>query len=128
MANGPGFPIDTAYEPILSRQDLAREFSDSQASERSRKAALKVVDTIGSHQNDEGPTNIILCEHVASCLGIGEAFGGYGYVGYSSFSHFQGTMLLLDKKNISISWETKFMGDVRHLSEEHQKPPLTSAY
>lgn len=108
-------PIDTSYEPIVPRNKLTREFSDGQAAERAQRAATAIRETL------DGP--ILFCGHGASCLGIGQAFGTGGYVGYSSFSHFR-----LHEKDGHCSWKTVEFGDVSHLSKKLRRQSLDSAW
>ena len=105
------FPIDLQYQPIMPRHMLQPEWSDGDAAARSRKAASVI------RQNLDGP--ILFCGHGASCLGIAQAFSGSGYVGYSSFSHF-----IFDGN----AWNVEAMGDVSHLSSQHAKESIASAW
>lgn len=105
------FPVDLAYQPVMAKSQLKRERGDAEASKRSKRVATAVRKTL------EGP--ILFCGHGASCLGIAEAFGDYGYVGYSSFSHY-----VLDGDK----WQVKASGDVSHLSDKLRKQSLESAW
>jgi len=105
------FPIDADYTPVMQKHDLKREWSDGDAADRSRLVATNTRNTL------DGP--ILFCGHGASCLGIAEAFGDSGYVGYSSFSHY-----VLDGGK----WKVKASGDVSHLSEKLRKQSLASAW
>ena len=107
-----GFPIDVDYEPVLTKSQLRRERGDGEAARRSSRVVTTIRNTL------EGP--ILFCGHGASCLGIAEAFGDFGYVGYSSFSHY---VLSGDNK-----WKVKVSGDVSHLSNELRKQSLESAW
>lgn len=106
------FPIDLSYTPVTAKQHLQREYSDGDAAERSRQVANTLRNRL------QGP--ILFCGHGASCLGISEAFGGSGYVGYSSFSHYV--------LNANDEWKVKTFNDVSHLSKELQKQSLASAW
>lgn len=103
--------IDLDYQPILQRNQLSPESSDSTAAERAGNVAQKVRESL------DGP--ILFCGHGASCLGIGQAFGGSGYVGYTSISHFA----FHDNH-----WSVMKMGDVSHLSEKIRNESLNSAW
>jgi transcription factor C subunit 7 len=105
------FDIDVDYKPIMSREQLVEEHSDRSAAARSRRVATILRETL------DGP--ILFCGHGASCLGIGEAFGGSGYVGYSSLSHFSFN---------GQGWSVLKMGDVSHLSEKLRNQSLSSAW
>lgn len=80
------FPrIDFHYAPVLRRSHLPqKEWSDSSAAQRARRAGLEV------RRRLEG--TILFVGHGASCLGLVEAFGSGGYVGYCSLSHFHQTI------------------------------------
>jgi transcription factor C subunit 7 len=105
------FPIDVDYRPVVSREELRPERSDGEAAERSRRVALILRERL------QGP--ILFCGHGASCLGITNAFGGSGYVGYSSLSHFR-----RDDKG----WHVVTMGDVSFLSEHLKRQSEASAW
>lgn len=107
------FDIDLDYVPVLQKDELKREWSDGDAANRSRRVATAVRNKL------DGP--ILFCGHGASCLGIAQAFGGGGYVGYSSFSHY-----VLDDDNNT--WNVMAFGDVSHLSEQLRKQSLASAW
>jgi broad specificity phosphatase PhoE len=109
-----GFPIHVDYEPVMTKSQLRREQGDWEAARRSTRVATTIRNTL------DGP--ILFCGHGASCLGIAEAFGDSGYVGYSSFSH---CVLTSAGKN---KWQVKASGDVSHLSRELRKQSLESAW
>ena len=107
------FPIDVEYKPVMKREDLRQEYSDSAAARRAGDTALTL------RRRLEG--SILFCGHGASCLGIGNAFGGSGYVGYSSISHFQ-------NNGSAGAWTNIKMGDVSNLDKDLQKQSLASAW
>eukprot|EP00413_Alexandrium_margalefii_P045671 CAMPEP_0204596624 /NCGR_PEP_ID=MMETSP0661-20131031/53344_1 /ASSEMBLY_ACC=CAM_ASM_000606 /TAXON_ID=109239 /ORGANISM="Alexandrium margalefi, Strain AMGDE01CS-322" /LENGTH=205 /DNA_ID=CAMNT_0051607243 /DNA_START=28 /DNA_END=642 /DNA_ORIENTATION=+ len=72
--------VDTSYAPAVTRDRLSAEFGDGQAARRAAEAARAVRERLDGR--------ILFVGHGASCLGIAEAFGGAGYVGYTSLSHF----------------------------------------
>jgi len=72
----PGF-----WDAGVPREKLHREWSEGDEADRSRRAVAALRDRL------DGP--ILFCGFGPSCLGISKAFGGGGYVGYSSFSHFR---------------------------------------
>jgi len=109
-----GFPVDVKYEPVMSRDKLQREFGDGVAADRSKKVA-----TLLRQRLRDGA--ILFCGHGASCLGIANAFGGSGYVGYSSLSHFR-------RDDKSGKWNAITMGDVTHLSGDLKRQSLDSAW
>lgn len=111
LASEKNFPIDTDFIPAIPRDKLRPEWGDGDAADRSRKATSELRERL------DGP--ILFCGHGASCLGIAEAFGGSGYVGYSSFSQF-----ILEGG----SWTVQAMGDVSHLSDKYAKESLASAW
>ena len=96
--------IDTAYVPCVARSDIPAEHSDGQAARRAHAAALAVRKRL------RGP--ILLVGHGASCLGLVQAFGGSGYVGYTSLSHFARDA---DVGRWALRGE---QGDVSHLSDK----------
>eukprot|EP00929_Paragymnodinium_shiwhaense_P000223 TRINITY_DN100470_c0_g1_i1.p1 TRINITY_DN100470_c0_g1~~TRINITY_DN100470_c0_g1_i1.p1 ORF type:complete len:218 (+),score=27.94 TRINITY_DN100470_c0_g1_i1:61-714(+) len=105
------FPVDTSYTPAVTRSQLRAEYGDGQAARRASQAARSVRSTL------VGP--ILFCGHGASCLGIAEAFGGDGYIGYTSLTRFA--------KDGGGQW--KVVGpfnDVSHLSD--QRTSLASAF
>ncbi|CAJ1930857.1 unnamed protein product [Cylindrotheca closterium] len=105
------FPIDLDYPPVMTRNELSYEAGDSVAARRAGGTASTLrKHLIGS---------ILFCGHGASCLGIGQAFGGSGYVGYSSVSHFT---------HDGSRWTIVKLGDVSHLSKDLQDQSLSSAY
>lgn len=107
----PSIDIDVAYEPVISRSAIAPEHGDGQAAERARAAA------IGVRRRLSGP--LLLVGHGASCLGLVSAFGGSGYVGYTSLSHFT--------REEGGEWRLQGQqGDVSHLSD--QATALRSAW
>ena len=99
------FPrIDTSYTPVLERTALTEEHSDGQAARRAFAAARAVRERL------DGP--VLLVGHGASCLGLVQAFGGSGYVGYTSLTRFRreaggGEWALVGE-----------LGDVSHLSDQ----------
>ena len=105
------FPIDVDYTPVMTKEELQREYSDGDAAERSKRVATILRNKL------QGP--ILFCGHGASCLGIAQAFGDSGYVGYSSFSHYY-----FDGRK----WTVKASGDVSHLSDTLRKQSLASAW
>jgi broad specificity phosphatase PhoE len=105
------FPIDLEYRPVVSREELRPERGDGDAAARSRRVAWTL------RQRLRGP--ILFCGHGASCLGITAAFGGRGYVGYSSFSHF---------RRDANGWHAVTMGDVSFLSEHLKRLSEASAW
>mmetsp|Transcript_31632 Transcript_31632/g.38725 ORF Transcript_31632/g.38725 Transcript_31632/m.38725 type:complete len:224 (+) Transcript_31632:91-762(+) len=105
-------PIDLSYCPVMDRSMLKKEGSDCDAADRSGMVATSLRGKL------EGP--ILFCGHGASCLGIMEAFGGSGYVGYSSLTHFR-----WDQRGC---WEMMLRGDVSHLSEDLKRQSLESAW
>lgn len=108
------FPIDLDYQPVMTKQELKREWSDDDAADHSFRVAIAIRNTLNG--------SILFCEHGASCLGIAQAFGGCGYVGYSSFSHYA----ILEGNN---RWITQHRpGDVSHLSDKLRKQSLNSAW
>ena len=112
LAKDAGFPIDVDYEPVLTKSQLQRERGDGEAARRSSMVATTIRNTLKGC--------ILFCGHGASCLGIAEAFGDSGYVGYSSVSHY---VLNGDNK-----WTVQQSGDVSHLSNELRKQSLESAW
>ena len=108
------FPrVDTSYVPAVELSELKPEHSDAAAAHRAHDAALAVRERL------DGP--ILYVGHGASCLGLVQAFGGSGYVGYTSVSHFtrdlDGTgQWVLDGA----------LGEVSHLSD--QRTALGSAW
>ena len=57
---------------------------------------------------------ILFVGHGASCLGLVQAFGGSGYVGYTSLSHFRSEGL-----DAGSQWVLQGeQGDVSHLSDK----------
>ncbi|KAL3942686.1 MAG: hypothetical protein SGBAC_003170 [Bacillariaceae sp.] len=103
------FPIDLDYQPVMTRGDLTFEADDSAAATRAGGTASTLRKQL------KGP--ILFCGHGPSCLGIGQAFGGSGYVGYSSVSHFT-----YDGSR----WTTVKMSDVSHLSKDLREQSLAS--
>lgn len=106
------FPsIDTTYEPVTPRSQIKPEVGDGQAARRARDTA------IGVRRKLCGP--LLLVGHGASCLGLVEAFGGAGYVGYTSLTHFL--------RDVGSEWRLQGeQGDVSHLSD--QATALNSAW
>mmetsp|Transcript_61950 Transcript_61950/g.135486 ORF Transcript_61950/g.135486 Transcript_61950/m.135486 type:complete len:230 (+) Transcript_61950:65-754(+) len=104
--------IDLTYEPSVSRRDLRQEYGDGQAARRAGAAASQVQQRLRG--------NILFVGHGASCLGIAEAFGGDGYVGYTSLSEFR-------RSSKTGRWQPfgRF-GDVSHLSDPETS--LNSAF
>jgi broad specificity phosphatase PhoE len=102
------FPrIDPDYSPVMPRDELPKsEWSDGAAAYRAAKVAKQVHSSLGG--------NVLFIGHGASCLGLVQAFGAEGYVGYCSLSHFQwtsdgtkgGTWRLVGR-----------LGEVSHLSD-----------
>lgn len=75
------FPrIDSGYAPVMRQADLGVERSDGQAAARACDTAQSVLTRLTG--------NLLFVGHGASCLGLVEAFGASGYVGYASLSHF----------------------------------------
>ena len=108
------FPrVDPLYVPIMTAAQLSREHGDGQAARRAGQAAKEVRDRL------EGP--ILFAGHGASCLGLVEAFGGGGYVGYVSLSHFT-------QSGNGSRWQTVKQGDVGHLSRALARQSLDSAW
>eukprot|EP00980_Cylindrotheca_fusiformis_P007660 scaffold1605_cov141-Cylindrotheca_fusiformis.AAC.23 len=106
------FPtLDQEYQPIMTREQLSQEYGDQSAALRSKRVSRILRERLN------GP--ILFCGHGASCLGIGEAFGGSGYVGYSSLSHFS-----FDGQQ----WSVRKMGDVSHLSKKLRSQSISSAW
>jgi broad specificity phosphatase PhoE len=105
------FPIDLDYQPVMTRNELSFEAGDSVAARRAGGTASTLRKQL------KGP--ILFCGHGASCLGIGQAFGGSGYVGYTSVSHFT-----YDGSR----WTTVKAGDVSHLSKDLQDQSFSSAW
>lgn len=103
--------LDVHYQPVMTREQLCEEHSDRSAASRSKQVAIVLREQL------DGP--ILFCGHGASCLGIGEVFGGAGYVGYSSLSHFS---------NNGNGWSVQKMGDVSHLSKKLRNQSLSSAW
>lgn len=97
------FPnVDPSYVPVVPRAELCAESSDGVAARRAGACAKCVREHIA------GP--ILFVGHGASCLGIVEAFGGQGYIGYTSFTH-----SVLD----GLKWRiVGVQGDVSHLSDQ----------
>ncbi|CAE7687805.1 unnamed protein product, partial [Symbiodinium pilosum] len=95
------FPaVDADYVPVVARSQLRAEYSDSQAAVRAARAATALREQLTGR--------IVFVGHGASCLGVAEAFGQHGYVGYTSLTHFvrDGT-----------SWKVQGrFNDVAHLS------------
>merc|ERR1719195_217669 len=92
--------VDPAYESVVSRGQLSAEFGDGQAARRAARAVLAVRERLRGR--------IVFIGHGASCLGIAEAFGGGGYVGYTSLTHFS---------DAGGRWRVVgAFGDVSHLS------------
>lgn len=110
--NDEKIPIDLTYQPVMTRQDLQTEFHDGQAAHRARDFALQLRVQL------DGP--ILLCGHGASCLGMAQAFGAQGYVGYASISQFR-------KDQNGGAWQVVQFGDVSHL-DELQRQALDSAW
>ena len=97
--------VDAAYVPAVARADLRVEHGDSEAAARARAAALAVRARLA------GP--VLFVGHGASCLGIVEAFGASGYVGYTSLTRFE------QRGGPSGSWVLEgALGDVSHLSDQ----------
>ena len=113
------FPrIDAAYEPVVRRDELRRERGDGEAARRAERAAAEVSRRVQAEQPGQ-PSCVLFVGHGASCLGIVEAFGGHGYVGYTSLSRFDAAG--------SGGWRlVGRMGDVAHLSD--QATALGSAF
>ncbi|CAK0808635.1 unnamed protein product [Prorocentrum cordatum] len=109
-----GAAIDLEYEPVVDAGSLSPEFSDGQAATRAARAASKVRENLG------GRPGILFCGHGASCLGIVEAFGGCGYIGYCSLSRFARQV---EGRQWSCVGE---QGDVSHLSDK--RTSLNSAF
>lgn len=107
------FPrIDTTYSPVVTRDELRVEYSDGQAAARARSATLAVCDKLGG--------NLLFVGHGASCLGIVAAFGGSGYIGYTTLSHFR-------REKDGESWRlVGELGDASHLTD--QRTALGSAW
>lgn len=105
------FSVDLDYEPVMTKSQLRRDRGDREASKRSKTVVTAIRKTL------VGP--ILFCGHGATCLGIAEAFGDFGYVGYSSFSHY-----ILDGDQ----WKVQASGDVSHLSSGLRKQSLDSAW
>lgn len=97
------FPlVDVNYRPVMTRQALPKsEWSDGAAARRSAAVAKNVQSRLGG--------TILFVGHGASCLGLVQAFGAQGYVGYCSLTHFQ----LVDGK-----WRLVGpLGNVSHLGD-----------
>ena len=77
--------IDHDYQPVMSSDELpgsnGGEWGDSAAARRACNVAQTIQRRLGG--------NILFVGHGASCLGLVNAFGGEGYVGYCSLTHFQ---------------------------------------
>mmetsp|Transcript_4829 Transcript_4829/g.13323 ORF Transcript_4829/g.13323 Transcript_4829/m.13323 type:complete len:218 (-) Transcript_4829:171-824(-) len=102
--------VDTLYEPVVASEHLSAEYGDGQAARRAAQAARAVRERLDGR--------ILFVGHGASCLGIAEAFGGVGYVGYTSLSHFTAR---------GGEWrQLGHLGDVAHLSD--QRTALASAF
>jgi broad specificity phosphatase PhoE len=112
LATETNLPVDTDYKPAVQISDLSKEYSDSECASRARQAVLDV------RKDLEG--SILFCGHGASCLGIAEAFGSRGYIGYSSFCHF--------RQASNGKWKALDFGDVSHLEGELRKQSLSSAW
>jgi len=106
------FPsIDRSYDPVVPRSEIPLEHGDGQAAKRACAAATDV------RQRLSGP--LLLVGHGASCLGLVQAFGGSGYVGYTSLSHFA--------REDGGEWRLRGQqGDVSHLTD--QATALRSAW
>ena len=108
------FPrIDRAYAPVVPVAELRPERGDGEAARRAAKAAAAVRERLG-------PGPVLFCGHGASCLGIVRAFGGSGYVGYVSLSHF---------RRESAGWrQVGELGDTSHLPPELARQSRESAF
>ena len=108
------FPrIDKTYEPVVPVAELRPERGDSEAARRAAKAAAAVRERLG-------PGPVLICGHGASCLGVVGAFGGSGYVGYVSLSHF---------RRESGGWrQVGELGDTSHLPPELARQSRESAF
>ena len=108
------FPrVDTSYVPAVALSELQPEHGDAAAARRARAAALAVRERL------DGP--ILYVGHGASCLGLVQAFGGSGYVGYTSVSHFTS-----DPAGTGQWVLDGALGEVSHLSD--QRTALGSAW
>ena len=102
--------VDTSYRPVVNPSSLHSEYGDGQAAHRASAAASAVREALDGR--------ILFVGHGASCLGLVEAFGGGGYVGYCSLSHF---------RLAGSRWQTVGrQGDVAHLSDKQTS--LSSAF
>ena len=110
------FPrVDTSYTPVMAHADLGAEHSDGQAAARACAAAKAVRARL------EGP--LLMVGHGASCLGLVQAFGGGGYVGYTSLTRF--------RRDASAhgGWTLRGEhGDVAHLSPGPRAAAAASAW
>ena len=113
--------IDHDYEPVMSRDELpgsnGGEWGDNAAARRACKVAQTIQRNLGG--------NILFVGHGASCLGLVNAFGGEGYVGYCSLTHFQwipssrSSSSASNSDEISGEWKLQGrFGDVTHLSDK----------
>lgn len=109
------FPrVDARYVPAVAREQLSPEHGDSAAAARARAAALTVRERL------VGP--ILFVGHGASCLGLVDAFGASGYVGYTSLSRFT-------QQTTAARWVLDGeLGDVSHLSPAHAETARQSAW
>ena len=119
--NDEKIPIDLTYRPVMTRQDLQPEFHDGQAAHRALRNFTTVKPPIALQLRVQLDGPILLCGHGASCLGMAQAFGAQGYVGYTSISQFH-------KDQNGGAWQVVQFGDVSHLDEELQRQALDSAW
>eukprot|EP00668_Euglena_longa_P018854 GGOE01023501.1.p1 GENE.GGOE01023501.1~~GGOE01023501.1.p1 ORF type:complete len:236 (+),score=39.74 GGOE01023501.1:56-709(+) len=104
--------IDLGCVPVVNRGDLRPEHGDGQAAARARQAAVEI------RRRMNGP--ILFVGHGASCLGICNAFGGSGYIGYVSLSHFA--------CDASRHWRVIEHGAVAHLTPKLARQSMNSAF
>ena len=112
--------IDRDYIAVMSREELpgknGGEFGDGAAARRAGAVAQTIQRRLGRNKS------ILFVGHGASCLGLVQAFGGEGYIGYCSLTHFQWSPAAASTKNVTIEggeWRLLGrLGDVSHLSDK----------
>ena len=100
-----------------SESDLTSAQGDEHEGPKRREAGLRCA----SLERPVPATYVfVFCGHGASCLGIVRAFGGSGYVGYVSLSHF---------RRESGGWrQVGELGDTSHLPPELARQSRESAF